>query len=465
MPALTELPSATTEIKVNIPGVTLATETPAPKAEAPIESKKPASPNPLAEAPKADVITGEAPKVEPKVLIDTDVLGTGKQVQKTPAEFAAERKAAREEEIKKKLGLPELESGFTQAKADLARVELELQEIRLERDRLANEKEQTEALANSRKEELEKATGRYFDTFKAEIDPAQDPDFIQTAGRFASALSAGLPERIPVGDDEKRVFPEQMLSNPVVAEQMDNVMSHYAHARNSGNSAAIDIAVNAVAQIMGVPMVIDPDPTKCQGLLASNDPVFRQIETAMKSALPSWSAKAERRRHLVEQAPEIVKKSLLERERSIASNIKGSIFIAADEAEMRLRANPTDSAAVLSMMLEATPELREMVERTVAGFAPAFARMGQINMPTLMDNSKEAVEAHRRELNAYQSRLGQAMPAAVLGTIAGPIITNLVGQLKAMTARLGDVSKNTNPGSIEAGGTGAPPRPVIDTRI
>lgn len=471
MSAIAELPDPKTQIKVVLPGITPppavdqapgnpAAKDPSPAANpTPIPSPAP-QPNHLASDP-IEPIPGE-PQPVIKPAIDTDVLGDGKK--KTPAEFAAERRAAKEKELEDRLGVPDLRREADEAKATALALEIQVRELQAERDRINLEREQNEALAKQRKEELDKASGKYFDDFKAAVDPYSDPDYVASATRFSQTMASALPERIPVGDDEKRIFPEQLLSNPMIAQGIDNVMSHYAAARRSGDAEAIDLAVNAVAQLLGVPMTIDPDPAKCVGLLRSSEPVFRQIEEAMKSAIPHWGTKNQRRQMLAEEAPRIVQEGLLARERTIAGNIKSAIFIPPDEAQARLRANPTDSAAVLATLIDATPELAELVERTIAGFAPAFARMGKIDMPTLVEKNPEAIQRHQQESLLYRNRLANAMPAAVLGTIAGPVIADLIGQLTALNLRLGKEAVNTNPGPIDSS-SGTPPKPAIPTSI
>lgn len=446
------------EIKINVPGVA-PLDAPQPQ---PSPDPKPAAPvvsNPLADKP----VTGEPQEPTTKPQIDTDI--TGDKPVKSPSQFAEERRKAKEERLKKDLGVPELQQTVESTKAELLKLEMELRETRLEKERLTKEREEFEAVAATRKAEIDKSQEVYFDTYKAAVNPLEDQEFVETSSRFVGALTANLPDRIPVGDDERRVFPEQILSDPGMVRRMENVMSHYALARGNGDSASMDMAVNAVAQLMGVPMVFDPDPAKCQELLTSSDPVFQQIESAMKSAVPHYSAKRQRENLLKEQAPALARQQLLERERAIAGNINRAVFLQPDEAADRLRADPTDSAAVLSTLIQDSPELKEVIERTVARFAPAFARMGQINMPTLPDGTPESIKAHQQELLGYRQRLASAMPAAVLGTVAGPVIASLIGQVKAMSARLRGVAQNTNPGPIESGGSGPAPTRKIDTQI
>lgn len=129
----------------------------------------------------------------------------------------------------------------------------------------------------------------------------------------------------------------------------------------------------------------------------------------------------------------------------------------------RLRANPIDSAGLVSALIEANPHLRELVEEHVHGVAPAFARMGKINVP-ITDKSPEGLARHRQEVARYHGLVQETSSAAVIGKIAGPVIAQLMAQVKALSDRAGRIGEATNPGG-GAGGEGKDPEPSIETSI
>lgn len=456
-------------LKLKIPGVDPAPPAPSPNAKPAAAALEPAKqdPNPLATKP-ADGAPPPAPEATPQPNADgipTDI-HERQEVKKTPAQYAQERRDKKLAEAKKELGVDDLQAQLDAAKAATAQYEIEKQRIEIEKRDAMKRAEELEALAKARTDELEQVRGSYFDSFKAAVAPDEDEEFATHARSYRSAFALNLPDRIPEADDtERRIFPEQLMDNPALAQGFDNIMSHYVAARHNQNAAGMDLAVNAVGQLLGIPMKIDPVLEKCEGLLPANDPTFRKIESAMQAAAPHFMSKSQRLKILSEEAPRIVGEQITNRTREIAANIKTAVILPRDVYEQRLQADPTDSAAVIAALVDDNPELSQFIDQTIATMAPAFARMGKIQMPTLGSNTPQEIEKHRSEARGYQQRLASAMPAAVLGHIAGPIIASLMGELRAAQQRLGAMAQNQNPGSLEQGGSGNPPKPTIPTAI
>lgn len=454
-------------LKINIPAAPADGAKPVnePRPKAAEEAAPPK--NPLAEKP-AEGNESAAPVEKPKPSADTIPTDIREPVgeKKTPAQFAEERRKKKLAEAGKELGIDELKAQLDAAKAASAQVEIEKQRIETERMEAIKRAEELESLAKAREDELNQARGSYFDAFKASVPPEEDQDFVSHARSYKNALAMNLPDRIPDDDgNERRIFPEQLVDNPSIAGGFDNIMSHYLAARSAQNSQGMDLAVNAVGQLLGIPMKIDPVLERCEGLLPTNDPTFKKIESAMQAAAPHFMQKSQRLKTLSEDAPRIVAEQLTSRAREISSNIRTAVILPRDVYQQRLMADPTDTAAVISALVDDNPDLATYIDATIGSLAPAFARMGKIQMPTLAGNSPADIDRHRNEALGYQRRLADAMPAAVLGRIAGPVIASLMAQLQAAQQRAGNAAQNQNPGSLDQGGGGTPPKPTIPTAI
>lgn len=456
-------------LKLNIPAATISD----PKPDA---TPKPAAPtaetakvdNPLAAKPADGAQPPAAPVEKPQPSADgipTDIHEHPGE-RKTPSQFAEERRKKKLADASKELGLDDLKTQLDAAKAANAQFEIEKQRIETERLDAIRRAEELEALAKTRADELERTRGSYFDNFKASVSPDDDQDYVSHSKSYKTALALNLPDRIPDMDGfERRIFPEQLVENPSLAGGFDNIMTHYLAARSSQNSAGMDLAVNAVGQLLGIPMKIDPVPERCEGLLPANDPAFKRIESAMQAAAPHFMGKSQRLKTLSEEAPKIVAEQLTNRTREISSNIRSAVILPRDVYQQRLMADPTDTAAVISALVDDNPELANYIDATIGSLSPAFARMGKIQMPTLAGNTPADIDRHRNESLGYQRRLAEAMPAAVLGRIAGPVIASLMSQLQAAQLRAGTTAQNQNPGSLDQGGGGTPPKPAIPTAI
>lgn len=456
-------------LKLNIPAATIGDPKPdaAPKPTAPTTETAKAE-NPLAAKPADGAQSPAAPVEKPQPSADgipTDIHEHHGE-KKTPAQFAEERRKKKLADASKELGLDDLKAQLDAAKAANAQFEIEKQRIETERLDAIKRAEELEALAKTRTDELERTRNSYFDNFKASVSPDDDQDYVSHSKSYKTALALNLPDRIPDADgSERRIFPEQLVDNPALAGGFDNIMTHYLAARSSQNSTGMDLAVNAVGQLLGIPMKIDPVPERCEGLLPANDPTFKRIESAMQAAAPHFMSKSQRLKTLSEEAPKIVAEQITSRTREISSNIRSAVILPRDVYQQRLMADPTDTAAVISALVDDNPELANYIDTTIESLSPAFARIGKIQMPTLAGNTPADIDRHRNEALGYQRRLADAMPAAVLGRIAGPVIASLMAQLQAAQQRAGSTAQNQNPGSLDQGGGGTPPKPPIPTEI
>lgn len=439
-------------IALKLPSLPGAPKTPPAQQDAPKAQETPAAPAPAAPAnPLADT----PPEGKSIAGIPTDI-HSDQAPQKPVAKIIEERQKAKEDRWKEKLGVDDIQKQRDEALQKEASAVVELETLRRQHEEQARQLEEFRGTAEARKTEIEKVTGQYFDQFKAEVNPAEDPEFSGAYNQFHTAMVAGLPEIIPTAAGERPFIPEAFLNNPANSQQVGNIMAHYAAARGKGDAATMQMAVTALAQLMGANFVASPDP-EVAVLVDPGSPLYQQISTAMKSGLPHFQQMNSRGQLLREEAPKIVAEKIQGRTLSIKSNLEKGIFIPIEEATERLVQNPTDSAALISALIHENPELKEDFQQSIAGLAPAFARMGQLQMPTLASNKPEDIQAHQREVRHYQEVLGGAMKDAVMGRSAGRLISSLYAQLRAATARADGASVNTNPGRGTDGGPGTAP--------
>ena len=448
-------PPAPAIAPLKLPDIPSAPKTPPAPQNAP---KAPETP-PAGTEPKAPPanLLADAPPGEQKSAagIPTDIHDGTTPAKKTDAQFAEERRKAKEEEQRKKFGVDDIQKQRDEALQQQANATLELENLRREREELVRQNEEYKGIAETRKTEVEQVTGKYFDQFKAEVNPAEDPEFAGAYNQFHTAMVATLPETLPTAAGEKPFIPEAFLANPQNSAQVGNIMAHYAAARNTGNTANMQMAVTAMAQLMGANFIASTDPEVAQ-LVEPSSELYRQISTAMKTGLPHFQQMDSRGRLLREEAPRLVQEKLVGREQNIRASLEKGIYMPIEQASERLAQNPSDSAALISALINENEPLKQLADQAIAGMAPAFARMGQLQMPTLASNRPEDIQAHQRDVQRFQGILGGAMKDAVLGRVSGPIIADLYSKLQAAEARANAAANNTNPGRMADLSNGAP---------
>ena len=439
-------PPAPAIAPLKLPSVPSAPKTPpapqnAPKAletppAAPEQKTVPA--NLLADAPPGEQKSAAS--------IPTDIHDGTTPAKKTDAQFAEERRKAKEEEQRKKFGVDDIQKQRDEALQQQASATLELENLRREREELVRQVEEFKGIAETRKTEVEQVTGKYFDAFKAEAPPQEDEAYMQSYSAFHSTMVQNMPDVIPVQNGATKMFSaEAFLNNPDTAMKAANVMRHYIAARAQGDTALMAEAVNSMAHVMGADVVFSNDPDQAQMLDQGSD-AFQRINNAMKLGIEPFKRMNDRSQILREEAPKIVAEKLHNRELTIRGSLEKGIYMPIEQASERLAQNPSDSAALISALINENEPLKQLADQAIAGMAPAFARMGQLQMPTLASNRPEDIQAHQRDVQRFQGILGGAMKDAVLGRVSGPIIADLYSKLQAAEARANAASNNTNPG-------------------
>ena len=401
-------------------------------------------------APKVE--STPANKEEPGLDTSAIPLPESRKV-KTPAEYAAERRESKVEKAKVIAGVPELEAELTATKAQLA----EFEKIKAEAAQYERRVAEFEALQKEREAEIERLKTTYFEQHKATYNPADDEELRTASGTVQQTLLGGMPAFLPSkeGTPKRSVF-DQYAKTAEGQGYIDQAMSNYVAAYNEGNDEKMNLAVNFMAQLSGSDAVVfsrDPDE---QALLDLNDPSFREIETAMRKAMPSYMTKKQRERFVVEQAPVLAQQALQQRQATVSANLRKAVFLDPEVAAARAEIDPLDAGVVMNQIVQHSPELKEHLDRYIAFTAPTFARI-QFQDSTLASNDPKAIEAHRAGQLHHQKVGGEIMQKAMLGEIAPYIITELMGQLQALTLRAGDISANENPGGNNSGDSTASP--------
>ena len=433
-------------------------------------TQEPAKPPAPAETPPPAHKPADVPPGAPKEpVIDVSDIPTDISGKKSASQYAEERREAKLKRAAEQLGVPALQQEADETKTLYAETKLQLEKERQERAADAQRLLDLQKIAEERKADLEKRDTEYFDRFSARFDPNEDEELRSTSAELGRLLVEKMPIRVPGTDGEKRVKFEDVLRNPVSARNAERALEDFTRAREAGDDNAMNMAVNFMALQMGADVFFSPTSINENRLLSESDPAFVKIEEAMVAAMPSFVKKKGREQFVSEQAPVLVQEQLRKRESSIASNLRAGIFLNEDTRNSIAAQNPMDGRVILSSVLEASPQLKEEADRYISVNAPALARMGSIQMPTLTSKDPAAIQAHRQEQARYQRQLGEMTANAVIGHLSSMIIAEMAGELEALRARADDIASNENPGGTrhtdDGGGGGVTDVSQIPTKI
>lgn len=417
------------------------------------------SPAPAPAAPP--VPTPAAPAVSDGDGIPTSITDPAK---KTPAQFAKERQESKVTKIQGTL--EEVQRQADDAKMELARLMTERDATTAQITAAEKARDEFKAEAERLRGEVANVNERYFKNNEAIFNPNDDED----TARATSAMFAALNDKMPTvitdtNGQEKRIFFEQLTRTPAIANAVEALVGHYGASRQTGDAKGIDRAITAVAQILGANVFVG-DTEDQDRLISPSEPLYREIESALREAQPHFVAKHARLRTIQTDGPKLVAQRLTKKEAAIRTRMESQIYITDEDASKLLQADPTDSRGLFGAILNAAPHLRELVQSKLTAHATTFSRMREgIELPTLTKSDPVSIAEHRKLVDETNERINRAASAAVIGESVGPILASLIAERDAAVARAEAASLNTNPGQTKAGGEGAPGTHAIDTDI
>lgn len=442
------------KVEIKIPSLSpgkAASEAPKPPkaAETPPTGQKPA------ESPTG----GQDEGVLDVSSIPTDIRGN-----KSASQYAEERRKSKLDKAAETLGVPQLQQEFDSTKTAYAEAQLRIQKYDVDLADRDRQLEEMKRIADQRKAEIDTRENDYFERYQVRFDPGDDEELRTASQSLRDVLVESMPTRVPGVNGDVRVLFKDVMANPQRAGFVDNILANFQKHQDMGDSAGMDMDVNAMAQLMGANVKFSPRPEESE-LLDSSNPAFVEIERAMIRASPAFGKKQSRQQFISDQAPALAQQQIRQRETGIATNLRKGIFLDQDTRNSIAAQNPHDGRVVLGMIMDVSPQLKDEAERFISSSAPALARMGEIRMPTLTSKDPAAIQLHRQEQQRYQRQLGEMTINATIGHLAGLVLPAMVGELEALRARVGDIAANENPGGTRHSDDGGGDRQIDVSQI
>lgn len=395
--------------------------------------------------------------------IDTQIVKGG--LPKTPADFAHQRRSAKEaagnqtleDAIRRaddaKMLYTQKETAYTALETKHRELEAQLAEMK--------------TLSDTRKTEIEGLQANYFDANRMTLDINADQELSDATTRMLNELRNNVPSRVPTpSGQENRVFFDTLIQTNGAAQGLNEILAAYGRAKQTANEPACDLAINAFAKFLGADVDMSGRDEKEWRLLKADSAAFRAIETAMDKALPFFQQRNNRLTSFHQNAPQLAKQQYETRAIGIRQNLAAGIFLPPEVAAQRLTADHNDSLALFSQIVSNIPILKQRVEATMERYSATIAAIpDRLDLPTLATNDKTAIAAHQSEAQQHRGVKAEMIRNAVIGANIGPILASLISERDAAETRADAASANTNPGGSRAGGAGGSPEPSIDTQI
>jgi hypothetical protein len=421
-------------------------ETEAPKIEIPSLASLTGQPDAASIVKPSDPAPPPVIEDGDKPVIPTDIFN--EKPQKTPAQFAEERRNSKQNKVDKAVeaATSEWQQKFEAEMAQRLELEKRFQTLETEKKRFEQELPQFQSLAEQRLKENEEIRQNYFQTANSVVSPADDPDFVAAHQSLLGALKSNLPSMIQTNEGAKRVFFDQVAGDPNKLGQIEQALAIFDGAVQKADEATIDRAISYVGMLLGADVKLGGNPEE-ERLLDRASPEYQKINDALTAASPHIKAKAGRLQAIEQDRPALVKRKLEGKQTAIRGMLTEQIFMGDDQIKSALEADPTDGVAIISAMASRVPAIKERLEAAVSGLSSAFASVQDgFILPPPASNDPAAIKAHQEQSRAIHLQLGRAMKNAAAFEAVGPILAQVISERDSALSRLDKHSKLTNPG-------------------
>lgn len=389
--------------------------------EPPAPAKSAAEVKPDPEPPATPAADPKKPSTETtgdlEDLLGDDPKPGGTEKQKTPADFARERREAKEKKREILEKAPLLEEENRKLKADYEAAKARLDEL----ESLTAKERTEQAVSNEDIETLraraEAAERRYIQANGPDFDPYQDAEVLRHAGAVEDALRANLPKFALKGDGTRaRVNIDLIRKNsPERKAAMDQAVAQYAMASEAADEAGMDKAVILMGTALG-------------GIDIEDEEIRSSVETALAAATEPFAKGIARFRHVKENAVQFARERRAEQARVAESRLLAPFRLAPEAVEETLAKNPSHPWANFGALIQEMPEeFRGQVEESLRRDSSILGALRFTPPPLAPNASAEEIANHEAIVQAADKTLSETARYIAVGRamIEGGLLVHL----------------------------------------
>lgn len=379
---------------------------------------------PVKAAPEESAAPTEESTSTPDLLKSTQA-DENKPVEKTPAQYAAERreaKAKRNELLEK---APVLEEENARLKAQFESSQKRLAELEEMTTAERNEAAVTEDDIETLKSRVKIAEDRYISANAPSFDPYQDEEVKRYATAVDDALRANLPKFAATLDGQKTRINLDVIrkTQPERKAAMDQAVMQYAMAAESGDTAGLDKAVMLMGTALG-------------NLDMYDDDVKVSLDAALSAAADPFYKGMHRFKHVQENAVNIIQERRAEEIKQTEARLMAPLRLDPAMVDKVLEEDPSHAWGNFGKLLADMPDdFRSKLEEEVRLDSSVLGSMKFMPPPLAPGANSEAIAKHEALVRSGQQRAVEAAQYLAVGRamIDGGLLAHL--RAKALEAQ------------------------------
>ncbi len=336
--------------------------------------------------------------------------------EKTPAQYAAERRERKERQRDLAGRAEEIERENLTLKQQYEEAQSKLKEFE---ELVGDKSRQTaaeEAEVSLLRERVKAAESRYVAAHAPQINPYDDDDVRRYATAVEDALQTNIPRfALDRKGAKQRIDMNVVRKSPERKAAMDQAVREYAVASETGDAEAMDRAVLLLGSALGD---IDTD----------DDDVREKLDTALSKASDPFFKGVKRFKEVTENAATLAQNRRVEHIRETEAKLLAPLRFEASRVEEMLEKDPGHAWANFGALVQAVPEeVRDAVEEEILKDASVLGAMRYEAPPLPRDATSEMIENHEAVVRANSARALQAAQYLAVGRmmIDGGLLAHL----------------------------------------
>jgi hypothetical protein len=388
-----------------------------PVKEAPKEPEKREAADPA-----ADLLAAK-PKVEGEEK---------KPVEKTPAQFAKERREAKEQRRELLDKAPKLEEENRTLKEQFEQSQKRLAELEAMTSKERDEAAVTEDDIETWKTRAEAAEKRYIAANSPQFSPYEDEEVRRHAAAIDDALRTNLP-RFAMDAHGKNIRLDLNLlrKDPARKGAMDTAVKDYALASEAGDATGMDRAIVVLGTALG-------------NLDLEDDAVKIALDSALSAASDPFYKGIARFKEVQTNAATIVQQRRAQQIRETEAKLLAPFRLDPKMVDEALEADPSHPWGNFGALLRDMPEeFRAMAEIEVQRDAAVLGAMTFNPPPLAPGATTEDIAKHEAIVRAGSARAVEAARYLAVGRVMldGGVLAHLRAQAAEAKARLEEVGE------------------------
>lgn len=368
-----------------------------------------------------------------------------RQPEKTPAQYAEERRQAKAEKerilseypelVKKK---EELERRFTESQSEIEQLRAITEEVEgkdlIEQDTLESLRKENEMLRH-----------QYSDQFSPGIATNTDEEYLTHKAAETSSLKSNIPRWLPGADGSKRqVNFEAVMKDPQRKGAVDAAVQTYAISAEENDSKGMSKAVTLLGSAIG-------------GLDMDDEDTVQALDTALYAAAEPFAKAVRREQFLKERAYEIAEANRIQAIQQTAQTLKAPLHFDREALSKKLEEDPGHGWANFGVLINEMPEeFRDAVANQLERDAAVMGSLRFVPPPVPKGADAATIQKHQALIAASQKHVMSAAQYLAVGRamIDGGMLAHLRAKVAEAEARFEEEAASRSIPSRESGRSG-----------